>query len=260
MSLGPQGGRGLLATMWRLALARQQLVLIAVVLVVLDASALSAVIGALKQADTFADFARGLFDESRTLADALGRVFGGSGASTAAIVLYVLVRPWPLAWLRASYIKALYTAGSLLPRPSWPSVARLVVLDIFVGTPLTFGIGGLEKAGQPSLAAPLLLAVLVFTLYADYAIVVDDLTVWQAFRSSLNVVKHRPAASLGVTAVWLTFSFALANGLGPVFDRGATPLALTALLVGTGVLAFALDICLITLYRATPPPPEPGQA
>ena len=40
MSLGRQGGGGLLATMWRLALARQQLVLIAVALVALDASAL----------------------------------------------------------------------------------------------------------------------------------------------------------------------------------------------------------------------------
>jgi hypothetical protein len=244
--------------MWRLALARQQLILIAVALVILDASALSAVIGALKQADTFANFARALFDESRTLADALDRAFGGSGANAAALILYVFVRPWPLAWLRASYIKALYTKGSLLPRPTWPSVARLVVLDVCIGTPLALAIGGLEKADQAALAAPLLLAALVFTLYADYAIVVDDLVLWQAFRASLNVVKRRPAASMAATAVWLTFSFVLANALGPVFDRGATPLALTALVVGTGVLSFALDICLITLYRATPPPPAPG--
>jgi hypothetical protein len=258
MSLGPQGGRGLLATMWRLALARQQLVLIAVLLVALDASALLAVIGALKQADTFADFGRALFDESRTLADALDRVFDGSGASAAALVLYVFVRPWPMSWLRASYIKALYTAGSLLPRPTWPSVARLVVLDVCIGTPLAFAIGGLEKADQAALAAPIILLVLVFTLYADYAIVVDDIGLWQAFRASLNVVKRRPAASLAATAVWLTFSFVLDNGLGPSFDNGATPLTVTALLIGTGVLSFALDICLITLYRATPPPPEPG--
>ena len=37
MSLGPQGGRSLLATMWRLALARQQLLLVAVAMVLLDA-------------------------------------------------------------------------------------------------------------------------------------------------------------------------------------------------------------------------------
>ena len=37
MSLGPQGGRGLLATMWRLAHARQQLLLVAVGMVLLDA-------------------------------------------------------------------------------------------------------------------------------------------------------------------------------------------------------------------------------
>ena len=59
-----------------------------------------------------------------------------------------------------------------------------------------------------------------------------------------------------MTAVWLLVSFAVAGILGPVFDRGATPLALTALLVATGVLGFAADVCLITLYRATPPPPE----
>ena len=50
-------------------------------------------------------------------------------------------------------------------------------------------------------------------------------------------------------------SFALAAALGPTFDSGATPLALTALLVLTGVFGFALDVCLLTLYRATPPPP-----
>ena len=101
--------------------------------------------------------------------------------------------------------------------------------------------------------------MLLFTLYADYAIVIDDLGLLGAFRSSLHVVLRRPGASLGVTAVWLTISFILAAALGPSFDSGATPLTLTALLVGTGVLGFGLDVCLITLYRATPPPPVPGE-
>jgi hypothetical protein len=254
MSLGPQGGRGLLATMWRLALARQQLLLVAVAMVLLDASALSAVIGALSRADTFSDFSRAIYDESRTLADALGRATGGNGACAAAIALYVVARPWPLAWLRAAYIRGLCTKSGL-PRPTWTSVIRLVLLDVLVGTPLAFAIGGLEKADQAALGAPLLLIVLVFTLYTDYAIVVDELSLWQAFRSSLHVLLRRPSASLGVTAVWLVFSFALAAALGPTFDNGATPLALTALLVLTGVLGFGLDVCLLTLYRATPPPP-----
>jgi hypothetical protein len=256
MSLGPQGGRGLLATMWRLALARQQLLLVAVAMVLLDASALSAVIGALKQTDSFADYASAVYDESRTLADALGRATGGNAACAAAVLLYVVARPWPLAWLRASYIRGLYGKGGL-PRPTWTSVVRLVLLDVLVGTPLAFAIGGLEKADLASLGAPLLLIVLVFTLYSDYAIVVDDLTLWQSFRSSLHVLLRRPSASLGVTAVWLILSFALAASLGPTFDNGATPLALTALLVLTGVLSYALDVCLLTLYRATPPPPTP---
>jgi hypothetical protein len=256
MSLGPQGGRGLLATMWRLALARQQLLLVAVAMVLLDASALCAAIGALGRTDTFSDFARAVFDEPRTLADAFGRATGGNAACAAAVVLYVAALPWPLAWLRASYIRGLCTKGGL-PRPTWTSVIRLVLLDVLVGTPLAFAIGGLEKADLAALGAPLLLLVLVFTLYADYAIVVDDLDLWQAFRSSLHVLLRRPSASLGVTAAWLLFSFALSGALGPSFDSGATPLALTALLVLTGVLGFALDVCLLTLYRATPPPPTP---
>ena len=165
-----------------------------------------------------------------------------------------VARPWPLAWLRAAYIRGLCTKSGL-PRPTWTSVIRLVLLDVLVGTPLAFAIGGLEKADQAALGAPLLLIVLVFTLYTDYAIVVDELSLWQAFRSSLHVLLRRPSASLGVTAVWLVFSFALAAALGPTFDNGATPLALTALLVLTGVLGFGLDVCLLTLYRATPPPP-----
>jgi len=255
MSLGPQGGRGLLATMWRLALARQQLLLVAVAMVLLDASALSAVIRALSRAGSFSEFSRAIYDESRTLADALGRATG-NGACAAAVLLYVAARPWPLAWLRAAYIRGLYAKGGL-PRPTWTSVVRLVLLDVLVGTPLAFAIGGLEKASLAALGAPLLLIVLVFTLYSDYAIVVDELNLWQSFRSSLHVLTRRPSLSLGVTAVWLVLSFALAAALGPTFDSGATPLALTALLVLTGVLGYGLDVCLLTLYRATPPPPTP---
>ena len=129
-----------------------------------------------------------------------------------------------------------------------------MLLDVLIGTPLAFAIGVLEKADLAALGPPLLLRVLVFTLYADYAIVIDDLGLRQALRSSLHVLMRRPGASLGVTAVWLVLSFMLAGALGPTFDSGATPLALTALLVVTGVLGFALDVCLITLYRAHPAP------
>jgi hypothetical protein len=255
MSLGPQGGRSLLATMWRLAVARQQLLLVALGMVLLDASALSAVIGALRRMHTFDGFASAVYDESRTLADALGRAFGGNAACALAVLLYVVARPWPMAWIRASYIRALATTGGF-PRPAWPAVVRLVLLDVCIGTPLAFGIGFLEKADLEALGLPVLLAVLVFTLYADYAIVIDDVGLWQSFRASLHVLLRRPRASLGVTAAWLFLTYILAGTLGPSFDDGATPLVLTALLVFTGLLGFALDICLITLYRATPPAPE----
>ena len=177
MSLGPQGGRSLLATMWRLAIARQQLLLVALALVLIDASAVAAAIGALEQTDTFANFASAIFDESRTLADALDRAVGGDWACAAAVVLYVFVRPWPMAWIRASYIRALATTGGF-PRPAWLSVVRLVLLDVCIVTPLAFGIGILEKADVPEIGPPVLLGVLLFTLYADYAIVIDDLGLW----------------------------------------------------------------------------------
>ena len=257
MSLGPQRGRGLLATMWRLALARQQLLLVAVAMVLLDASALLAVIGALGRADTFASVASAIYDEPRTLADALGRAFGGSGACAAAVVLYVAVLPWPLSWLRASYIRGLAGKGGL-PRPTWTSVVRLVLLDVLIGTPLAFAIGGLEKADQAALGAPLLLIVLVFTLYADYAIVVDDLSLC----AGDPLQPARPAApSVRLARRDRRVAHALVHPRGrprALFDNGATPLALTALLVLTGVLGYAIDVCLITLYRATPPPPDPG--
>jgi hypothetical protein len=254
MSLGPQGGRSLLATMWRLAVARQQLLLIALGMVLLDASALSAVIGALRRMHTFDGFASAVYDESRTLADALDSALGGNAACALAVVLYVAVRPWPMAWIRASYIRALATTGGLA-RPAWATVLRLVLLDVCIGAPLAFGIGVLEKADLAALGLPVLLGVLVFTLYADYAIVIDDVGLLESFRASLNVLLRRPRASLGVTAAWLFLTYVLAASLGPSFDDGATPLVLTALLVVTGVLGFALDVCLITLYRATPPAP-----
>jgi hypothetical protein len=257
MSLGPQGGRGLLATMWRLAVARQQLILVALAMVLLDGAAASAAISALGRGDTFAHYSSAIFDESRTLADAFGRATGGDGPAAAAVLLYVFVRPWPMSWLRAGYIRALCTSKGF-PRPTWPSVVRLVLLDMLISTPLAFTIGGLEKGDVALLGPPLLLAALILTLYADYAIVIDDLGLWQGLRSSLHVVMRRPAASLGFTFAWLTLSFILAAALGPSFDSGATPLALTALVVLTGVLGYAFDVCLITLYRATPPPPPAG--
>src|ERR1700712_4408590 len=169
MSLGPQGGRGLLATMWRLAVARQQLLLVALGMVLLDASAVAASVGALRQGGTFASFADGLFDDTRTLADALDRAVGGNGATIVAVLVYVVVRPWPQAWIRASYIKALATTGGF-PRRAGPSVFRLVLLDLSIGTPLAFASGILEKAGLEALAPPIVLAAVICTLYADYAI------------------------------------------------------------------------------------------
>jgi hypothetical protein len=258
MSLGPQGGRGLLATMWRLAIARQQLLLVALAMVLLEGSAVAAAIGALERADTFASFASAFFEETKTLADALDRAAGGDAACAVAIAVYVLARPWPLAWLRASYIRALATTGGL-PRPAWTSVIRLVLLDVCVLTPVAFIIGLLEKGDVAQFGLPLLLAVLALTLYADYAIVIDDLGILAAVRASVHVLLRRPAASLGVTAGSLTLSVILAESLGPSFDSGATPLTLLAYLVGSGALIFLSDVCLITLYRATAPPPEPGQ-
>ena len=180
--------------MWRLALARQQLVLVAVAMVLLDASALSAVIGALSQADTFSDFSRAIYDESRTLADALGRASGGNGACAAAVLLYVAARPWPLAWLRASYIRGLCGEGRPAAARRGRRSCGSCCWTCSSARPSTFAIGGLEKADLAALGAPLLLLVLVFTLYADYAIVVDELTLRQALRSSLHVLVRRPSA------------------------------------------------------------------
>ncbi len=239
--------------MWRLATARQLLLLVALAMVLLDASAVAASIGALERAGSFASFARALFEESTTLGDALEGAASGNGACIAAIALYVLARPWPMAWIRASYIGALAGSGGLA-RPAWPAVLRLVLLDVCIATPLAFGIGLLEKGDLAVVGPPVLLAVLMLTLYADYAIVIDDVGLRRSFRSSLHVLVQRPGASLGATAGWLTLSFILYGSVAPSFEDGATPLTLTTLAIGTAALGFALDCCLITLYRATPPP------
>ena len=238
--------------MWRLAIARQQLLLVVLAMVLLDGSAAAAVVAALDQAGTFASFADGIFHEARSVADALDLARGGDVPGAIALAVYVLVRPWPLAWLRASYIRALATTGGL-PRPAWRTVVSLVLLDVCVATPLTIATGLLEKGDLPALGTPLLLLVFVLTLYADFAIVIDGTGFLGSFRASMHVLLARPGASFGAVAAWLVLAFTLSASLGPSFDSGATPLALTALLVFTGALWFALDVCLITLYRGTPP-------
>ena len=54
--------------------------------------------------------------------------------------------------------------------------------------------------------------MLVFTLYADYAIVIDDLGLWQSFRASLHVLLRRSVGLLAATAVvWLVLSFVMSR-------------------------------------------------
>ena len=130
MSLGPQGGRGLLVTMWRLALARQQLLLVAVAMVLLDASALLAVIGALWPRR----YLRAISRARSTTRRARSRTLSAARSVAAARApppscCTCVVRPWPLSWLRAAYIRGLAGKGGL-PRPTWTSVMRLVLLDV----------------------------------------------------------------------------------------------------------------------------------
>ena len=200
MSLGPQGGRSLLATMWRLAIARQQLLLVALAWCC-STPRRSRPPSARSSRPTRSRASRARSSTSRARSRTRSTApSAATGRASAAVALYVLVRPWPLAWIRASYIRALATTGGF-PRPAWPiGHPPRAARRLHRAPRSAFGIGILEKADLPEIGPPVLLAVLVFTLYADYAIVIDDIGLRQAFRSSLHVLLRRPGASLGVTA------------------------------------------------------------
>jgi hypothetical protein len=201
---------------------------------------------------SFSAFSRVEFDGV-----ALWRGIGSLGHSSASVWLVVALALTAGAlvtgWLRACYLIAL--AGG---RYSWlaprRTIGRLTAYSLLFDL-IGLGLIALGDNGQIGADLAILLLATPITLYADYAIVVDDVGVAEGVRRSVRVFRQRLSASLLATFVLLLFLPELA---AVAFKNGFTdathiqPTYLVAWALVGALLQFVGDVVLLTLYRATP--------
>jgi hypothetical protein len=237
----------------RALLAHRQPVLgYLIVLATIEAALDLAVLASRHRFDSFSEFSRREFDGT-----ILWRGFAALGHSSAlvwlTVALGIFVTALASGWLRASYIVAL-GEGRYTWRPPTRTFVQLTLYSLLSGL-LGLGAIGLADNDLVVVAIVLLLVTTPFTLYADYAIVRDDLSVVGGLEASVRVFRQRLGVSLLATFAFV-FYFQLL--LGAAFSSGFTdsthvqPLYLVAWLLAGTLATFVTDAVLLTLYRTTP--------
>jgi len=155
-------------------------------------------------------------------------------------------------WLRACYLDALAEGRYSLRAPR-RTILRLSVYFLAFQVIWT-ALFGLADNGQGGLALLIQLALTPFTLFSDFAIVLDDVGPVEGVRRSLRVCRARPRESIfvvvallllvAITLVAFTNGFTDASHVQPSY-------LVARLLVGV-LIDFLSDVVLLTLYRATP--------
>jgi hypothetical protein len=156
------------------------------------------------------------------------------------------------AWLRACYLVAL-SEGRYSLRVPRRTVGRLSAYFLTFQI-IWIALFGLADNGQGGAALLIQLALAPMTLYADFAIVLDDVGPLEGIRRSLRVFRARPRESIVVVVVLLLLIaltlVAFANGFTD--SSHVQPSYLVAWLLVGVLLDFLSDVVLLTLYRATP--------
>jgi hypothetical protein len=199
---------------------------------------------------SFSAFARAEFD-SRELWRAVGSLEHAPIAITLLIGVSLLLFALLQGWLQSCYLRALGD-GVYSLRAARRTVLRLsgflLAFDL-----IGLGLVGLADNGLLAIALPLQLALIPFVLYADYAIVFDDVGPVEGVRRSLRVVRARLRASI-LSAIGLLFATqiaAIAFATGFTDSTHVQPTYLVAWLLVLVLLDFASDALLITIYRDT---------
>lgn len=235
----------------RTLLARRQPALVYLVALAVAGTAADVLVAAARdRLSSFSAFARVEFDGL-----VLWRAVGSLGHASAAVWLAVLVAVPVMAlvtgWLRACYLIAL-GEGHYAIRAPWVIVSRLTVYSLAIEL-IGLVLAGLFDNGQGILGLIVLLATTPVTLYADYAIVFDDVGVADGVRRSLRVFQERLRVSIlvALTLILLSEFAALAFKNGFTDSTHVQPSYLGAWLLVGVLLQFVTDAVLLTLYRGT---------
>jgi hypothetical protein len=199
---------------------------------------------------SFSAFARAEFD-SRELWRAVGSLEHAPIAVTLLIAASLLLFALLQGWLQSCYLRALGD-GVYSLRAERRTVLRLSAFLLAFDL-IGLGLVGLADNGLIAISLPLQLALLPFILYADYAIVFDDVGPVEGVQRSLRVVRARLRASI-LSAFGLLFATqiaAIAFATGFTDSTHVQPTYLVAWLLVLVLLDFVGDALLITIYRDT---------
>jgi hypothetical protein len=241
--------------MWRdvrTLLAHRQPALGYLVAIAAVSTALDLVAAALRHRfHSFSAFARVEFDNV-VLWRAIASLRHAPIAVSALVLLLVALVALATGWLRACYLAAL-SEGRYSLRAPRRTIGRLTVY--FLGFEVVWiALFGLADNGQGGVALLCQLALTPFTLYADFAIVLDDVGPVEGIRRSLRVCRARPRESIVVVLALLLLVLltliAFTNGFTDASH--VQPSYLVAWLLVGVLIDFLSDVVLLTLYRATP--------
>jgi drug/metabolite transporter (DMT)-like permease len=236
----------------RTLLVQRQPALVYPIAIVVMGTALDLVAAALRhQFHSFSAFSRVEFDN-----EVLWRAVASLGDAPIAISVLVLLTLPVVAlltgWLSTCYLVALGEGRYSLRAPR-RTVTRLATLLLPIDIALLL-LSGLDDNGLPALALPIGLLLVPFTLYADYAIVLDDVGPVEGVRRSLRVFRARPRESILIVVSQFLVAVLTAGAFVRGF-RDAThvqPGYLGAWLLVNVLIGFVIDVLLLTLYRSTP--------
>lgn len=183
-----------------------------------------------------------LRDETEPLYDLY--VTGSLTIGAVAVAAIVLA-----GWLRVIYIRALL--GREAPAAPGAFAVWSMVALIFATNGVADGVAlaAAHSGTAAQLAVLLFPAIMLATLYADYAIVISDVGPLASLRRSWDTVRAATALSLAIVLALTVVDNALAFMLGRVHGGTVSAAALLVVQVfAAGSLHFVADVALITAY------------
>jgi hypothetical protein len=240
--------------MRRLFATRQPLIGFLVVIEVANAAFLGCIAWSVDGLGSFSRIARDVFLQRPPVESAIDSLGTPRLGPIAALLAYVVAFALAQGWLRACFLLGL-VGDSVTFRPPRRVVLRLAAYSVLANA-VFLALIELGDYGPASAAIGFLLYLVVaaFTLYADYAIVIDDIGLVAALARSAAAVRVTLALSAGLWVLWQVVGAIVDR----IFDGGfedktyVEPTYLAAYLVVLAMLQFLTDISLVTVYRATP--------
>jgi hypothetical protein len=245
--------------MRRLFVTRQRLVGFLVAVEVANALFLAGIAWSVDGLGSFSRIARDVFLISPAIESALESLGSPRAGPILALLALVLAGSLVDGWLRGCFLLGLVGEGVTF-RPPRHVVLRLAAYSALVNVAQLVEVA-LDENGAAVALVVLVPALSAVTLYADYAIVVDDVGLVEGMRRSWETIRMALGISVALWVLWMVVNISVTA----IFDGGfedkkyVQPTYLVAYLLVRALFQFLTDISLVTVYRATPGRPRPAE-